>query len=246
MESHPMGVHDKPVLDFMGNKINEMAPPFFAINYNISTHYPNELPKSYKEKFPTKNFSGPMKSMNYYNESIQQFFINASKQPWYNNTIFIFCSDHWMYVDTKSYKTDVVQSFHIPVFIFDPSKPQQKIISSPVSQLDIINTIACIAGIKHSIISYGENLLEAEEGKNRVVFCKENATLYQAIDSSYVLGFNPVTGKTEFCYNYKTDLKRNINLIHSSANPIAGSLEIKMKAFLQTASYHYNKLGKYK
>jgi phosphoglycerol transferase MdoB-like AlkP superfamily enzyme len=238
METNTMGLHDRYVLDFMGNKINEMKQPFLAINYNTSTHFPNDLPKGYKEKYPQQNFSDQMKCMNYYNECLQDFFSNASKQSWYNNTMFIFCSDHWMYPDAKDLSSDIVQGFHIPIFIYDPAKPQQKIVSSPVSQLDVLNTILCIAGTKEPFISYGNNLLDTVQDPNRAVFSKENSNLYQVMDSSYVLGFNPVTGKPEFCYNYKTDKKRINNLLSTQK---AITLTIKMKAFLQTASYHYNK-----
>ncbi len=245
MENHTLGLHDQYVLDFMGNTINTMHSPFFAVNYNISTHFPNDLPKNYNDKFPDKNFLLEMKSMNYYNECLQQFFAKASTQSWYNNTVFIFCSDHWMYPDARSLVSDVVQDFHIPIIIFDPAQPQQKMINSPVSQLDILNTVLCIAGIKATVISYGNSLLDNNLQQNRTVFCKENSTLYQAIDSSYVLGFNAVTGKAEFCYNYKTDIERKTNLV-GAFNPVVDSLSLKMKAFLQTASYHYNKLGTYR
>ena len=183
--------------------------------------------------------------MNYYNECLQQFFSNASKQSWYNNTVFIFCSDHWMYPNAKDLRSDIVQGFHIPIFIFEPARPQQKMVNDPVSQLDILNTVLNITGTKNPFISYGNNLLDSVQDPARVVFSKENNNLYEAIDSSYVLGFNPVTAKPEFCYNYKTDMNRNNNLV-SSKNVIVDSLTLKMKAFLQTASYHYNKMGLFK
>lgn len=240
MESLTMGLDDKYVLDFMGNKISEMSQPFFAINYNTSTHYPNDLPKGYKEKYPQQNFSDQMKTMNYYNESLETFFNKAKGQSWYNNTVFIFCSDHWAYPDSKNVSADIVQSFHIPIFIYDPADPKKKIINNTVSQLDILNTILCIAGTKEPYVSYGNNLLESGNVQNRVVFSKENTNLYHAMDSSYVLGFNPVTNKPEFCYNYKTDPERKNNLVLSK-QPVADSLTLRVKALLQTASYHYNR-----
>ena len=245
-DRHTMGLHDKYVLDFMGKKINEMQQPFFAINYNISTHFPNDLPKDYKEKYPVKNFSDQMKSMSYYNECLEKFFHEASQDPWFANTVFIFCSDHWMDPDARSLSNDVVQCFHIPILIYEPRNPQHKIISSPVSQFDILNTILYISGNKDSVISYGMNLQQDNLDQNRVVFSKQNSVLCQAFDSSYVLGFNSVTGKPEYCFNYKADLKRSNNLVKGPYNSKVDSLTIKMKAFLQTASYHYNKMGKYK
>ncbi len=246
MDSHTMGLHDEYVLDFMLKKTEAMQQPFFNINYNISTHYPNNIPKEYKEKFPVKNFSDQMKSMNYYNECLEKYFHEASKKSWFANTVFIFCSDHWMDPDARFLTNDVVQSFHIPIFIYEPKNSKGKIITAPVSQFDILNTILSVSGETKPFISYGENLLQESPDMNRVVFSKQNTVLCQAFDSSYVLGFNSFTGKPEYCFNYKTDLARSNNLINAPYNSRVDSLTIFMKAFLQTASYHYNKLGSFK
>jgi len=242
MESHTMGLHDQYVLKFMGDELNAMKEPFFAAQYNVSTHYPNDLPKNYHEKYPAKNFSDPMRSMSYYNECMSAFFNRASKEAWYNNTVFIFCADHWMNPDFKDQRMDLVQRFHIPLFIFDPSDPKPEKFPGMVSQLDVMNTVLCLAGQTDSMISYGENLLGTGKNNNRLVFSRENASLYQATDSNYVLGFNAVTGKAEYCYHYKTDPQYRNNLI-LSPSPVTDSMIKKMKLFLQTASYQYNKLG---
>jgi phosphoglycerol transferase MdoB-like AlkP superfamily enzyme len=241
-DMHTMGLHDKDVLNFMKGKIDGMPQPFFAVNYNISTHFPNDLPHDYHEAFPGKNFTGAMKAMNYYNQSLQQFFRNAETQSWFANTVFIFCSDHWMYPDESSLKKDVMQSFRIPVFVYDPAKSVKTSVRSPVSQLDILNTILAIAGVKDTVISYGETLPQSDSLFNRVVFSKENSTLYQVFDSSFVLGFNAVTGKAEFCYNYRTDHRRQHNLANQPL-AVVDSLTLKMKAFLQVASHHYNRIS---
>ena len=240
MQNHTMGLHDEHVLSFMFDKINEMKQPFFSVNFNVSTHFPNDLPSNYREPFPNENFSAEMKSMNYYSECLRRFFLKAATQPWYGNTVFIFCADHWIYPDGRNFSADIVQSFRIPVMIFDPEKKQGKTIHTPVSQLDVLNTIVAAAGINDTVISYGENLLAGPASPNRVVCMKENTALYQAIDSSYVLGFNVVTRKPEFCYNYRTDPKRSNNLVGKMPAE-TDSLLLKLKIFLQAASMHYNK-----
>ncbi len=240
MEKHAMGIHDEYVLNFTENKIGEMKQPFLAVNYNTSTHYPNELPKDYVEKYPEKNFSAQMKSMSYYNECLERFFKNAATQSWYKNTIFIFCADHWMFPDFDNLSLDAVQKFHIPVFIYDPENEKKTVIKNTVSQLDILNTILAYANDKENFISYGKNLADNNLKQNRIVFCRENNLLYQAIDSSYVLGFNALTGKPEFCYNYKKDSAKKNNLLAYKITPAIDTLILNMKAFLQTATEHYN------
>ena len=79
---------------------------------------------------------------------------------------------------------------------------------------------------------------------NRVVFAKANNILYQAFDSSYVLGFNIVQGNPEFCYNYIKDCERKFNLIDSVGNQDVHRLLQKMKSFLHTGyiQYEYKKV----
>lgn len=243
MQSHTMGLQDEYVLPFMLSEINKMNSPFFSALYNISTHYPYDIPKNFTDKNSIANFTLPMKSMAYYSDCLQHFFAAASKEAWYQNTVFIFCADHWMLPDDKIIAVDDIQGFHIPLFIFDPGNPQQKIINKPVCQFDIINTILRLGKVRDSIISYGEDLLAAEPEKQRYIFCKKNTGTYIVIDSSYALGFNPVSDKAEFCFNFKKDSARKNNLLHQ---PTSGE-EIKrllreIKAFQQQSSRHYNKL----
>lgn len=237
MERHTMGLQDEYVLNFMQQKLQKSTPPFFATQYNISTHYPNDLTAAFAKKTQKLTLPPALKSMMYYDECLHHFFSQASGQPWFANTVFIFCSDHWVNPDPTHTGEDLVNSFRIPIFIFDPARNQKKVISNPVSQLDIMNTVLAYAGIKDSIISYGISLTEATD-PYRIVFTKINNAVYQAITNKYVLGFNAEEGKALYCYAYKTDLKRERNIL-SQQNAGVDSLQQAMKAFLQTASGHY-------
>ncbi|MEO8568408.1 MAG: LTA synthase family protein [Ginsengibacter sp.] len=239
MEKHTMGLHDEYVLNFMSDKIDKLSQPFLAIDFNISTHFPADVPSTFKEKYPLVNKTTHMNAMSYYDECLSAFMKKASQQSWYKNTVFIFCSDHWMYPDFDNLKNDVEKNFRIALFIFDPQKNAQTIINTPVSQLDILNTMLHVSNYKKNFISYGEDLLEMPVDSNRVVFAKANNILYQAFDSSYVLGFNVIQGKPEFCYNYIRDAERKYNLIDSGDSQNVKRLLEKMKAFLHTGYIQY-------
>jgi phosphoglycerol transferase MdoB-like AlkP superfamily enzyme len=238
LPSHSMGVQDEFVLDFMHKKINEITQPFFAINYNISTHYPYDLPASFSVKFPG-GYTQPMKSMSYYDNSLQQFFAAAEKEPWFSNTTFIFCSDHWMFPQGVKGEYNALWGFKVPIIVYDPSINEKKINNKLVSQFDIMGTILAAAGYKDSIISYGGNLLDSNSTRN-FVFSKPNSSLYQVADSTYVLGFNIVNNKAEYLFNYKKDraLKENL-LMHKDVATVLNELIIQVKAFIQKASAHY-------
>jgi len=238
--AHSMGLQDEYVLDFMHGKINGVTPPFFAINYNVSTHYPYDLPASFPVDFP-KRYTDPMKSMRYYDHSLQQFFTAAKKEAWFTNTIFIFCSDHWMFPQDIKVKGqyNAVSGYRIPVIIYDPAVNKKMISDRMVSQFDIMGTILAAAGYKDTIISYGGNLLDSNSTKG-LVFSKAGNSLYQVTDSAHVLGFNITNDKAEYLYNYKKDSRLQENLLQNNNSlAVLNALIIEIKAFIQKAGLHY-------
>jgi phosphoglycerol transferase MdoB-like AlkP superfamily enzyme len=236
---HYMGLQDEDVLNFMTNKIDEIKQPFLAINYNISTHYPYDIPAGYANKIDNR-YTDAMKSMSYYDYSLHQFFNGAKNKLWFNNTIFIFCPDHWMFPNDKKINFNAVNSHKIPIIIYDPSLNKKTTNSSLVSQFDVLGTILNIGQYNDSIISYGGSLLDINS-LNKVAFCKMNDGLYQVIDTSYVLGFSAKSNKVEYLFDYKTDKNLKINLLKtSSAKPIIDRLTTKIKAFLQNSTRQYH------
>jgi len=239
MEKHTMGLHDEYVLNFMGQQLNQTTQPFFAVQYNISTHYPNDLPATFNNKFPGKNTTPQMKTMAYYDDCLETFFKNATTQPWYQNTVFIFCSDHWAKPHQNKTKIDEVESFRIPLFIYEPGNEKHEQVSATVSQLDIMNTILYYGGYKDSLTSYGSSLKDTALNPHRTIFTKTNSAIYHAINEEYVLGFDAMEGKAVYCYDYKKDPERKDDLLKKPRFNGADSLILEMKAYLQTASRHY-------
>ncbi|MEO6229473.1 MAG: sulfatase-like hydrolase/transferase [Ferruginibacter sp.] len=240
MEKHSMGLHDEYVLCFMQNKLAAMQQPFFAVQYNITTHYPYDLPKSFVDKYPSQNTTLPMKAMQYYNDCLQQFFTTAATKDWFKNTVFIFCADHWSNPDVQNLKIDETGGFRIPIFIYDPSNEKKITVTSPVSQLDVLNTVLHFASKEDSIISYGNNLTDTSLQNDRTIFARMNSAVYEAINNEFVLGFNAVEGKPLYFFDYLKDPQKRNDLLHEPEYTTkTESMVLQMKAFLQTASNHY-------
>ncbi|MBS1754194.1 MAG: LTA synthase family protein [Ferruginibacter sp.] len=239
LPAHSMGLQDEYVLNFFNSKLKEQQQPFLGIQYNISTHYPYDLPGSFALAMP-KNYTAPMKSMRYYDYCLQKFFDAAKKESWFKNTVFIFCSDHWMFPEGVKGTYHAVSSYKIPIIIFDASKRDKQVIETPVSQFDILGTILSIAGYSNKIISYGNNLLETGSLKP-YTFMKPNNEIYQVIDSSFVLGYNMVLNKPEYLYHFKNNVTENINLItEKNYENQRVSLTRLVQAFIQQMGKQYN------
>lgn len=239
LPAHSMGIQDEYVLDFFNQKINGQQAPFFAVHYNVSTHYPYDIPSDFAAGLPV-DLSDPMRSMRYYDFSLQKFFSSAKNESWFMNTVFIFCSDHWLVPDDKHVSFNAVSGYRIPVIIYDPGVNEKKTSDQLVSQFDIMHTVLSIAGYKDSLISYGINLMDSSN-VNKAVFSRASSTLYHTTDSSYILGFNYRNDRAEFLYNYKKDRELKFNLLKDmDAQNELNNLTLKMKAFLQKANRQYN------
>ncbi|MFM6924353.1 MAG: LTA synthase family protein [Ferruginibacter sp.] len=239
LPKHTMGLQDEAVLGFFKQKIDEQQKPFFAVHYNISTHFPYDIPESFARRSPI-TYSAPMKAMQYYDHSLQQFFKAAKNEPWFANTTFIFCSDHWLFPQGKLGPYTAVSAYRIPIIIYNPTVNTKRTDTRLASQFDIAATVLSLSGYRDSIISYGNNLLDSSS-YNGCVFSRSGSSLYQVTDSSYILGFNAVTNKAEFLYNYKKDIQLTRNLTTDNNNQvILHNLLTKARAFLQKANAQYN------
>ena len=239
LPAHTMGLQDLDVLNFFKQKTDQQQKPFFAIHYNISTHYPYDIPEGFAKKAP-RNYTAPMKAMQYYDYSLQQFFNAAKKEAWFANTKFIFCSDHWLFPQGKLAPYTAVSANHIPIIIFDPTDTKRKTINRLVSQFDVHATILAAAGNTESIISYGNNLLDSSI-TGSYVFSKSGNAIYQVMDSNYILGFNTISNEVEYLYNYKKDILLNKNLFQDKNTAhILSDLFTRVKAFLQKTTSLYN------
>nr|MBP6431641.1 sulfatase-like hydrolase/transferase [Ferruginibacter sp.] len=237
LPSQAMGIHDEYVLDFMHKKIDNLPQPFFSVNFNISTHYDYELPKNFTQIFSEK-YSTAMKSMAYYDYSLNKFFEASKNETWFKNTVFIFCSDHWMFPNEKNLVYNNVANYKIPIIIYDASNEAKKTDPTIASQFDILPTLLDVSGYTGEFISYGNSLLQNK--RNNFALVKINSILYQIIDSTYALAFNTANNKTEYLYNYKEDANLKINLVDLPEFTMHKQrLEEKIKAILQKAAMQY-------
>ncbi|MGC8869517.1 MAG: LTA synthase family protein [Brevinematia bacterium] len=160
------GAEDKDMLNFVYNfVITNNNKNFFSYIITMSSHGPFNLVQNYytNELFNdiedeiTKNY---FNSMNYVDKVLSNFITKTSKL---SDTIIVIFGDHHSSVgDSKYYKRSVSYLNGkvieiVPLFILYNN--HKKIITEPVSQLDIGPTILSISGLKAKIKTMGEVIL---------------------------------------------------------------------------------------
>lgn len=162
------GILDEYFNPWTANKMSELKEPFFSTLFTISSHHPYFIPNHMKEVVT----SGPQKicaSVNYGDHSLRNFFTEAKKQPWFDNTVFVIMADHTPSTKTKEYNQPT-HLYQIPIMFYDPMgriKPQKS--EKIFQQLDVLPTILDLLNIETSYYSFGNSYFN-ESNRESLVY----------------------------------------------------------------------------
>ena len=132
--------------------------PFFAHVMTVSNHRPFTYPAG-KIRNPndSKTRAGGVLYTDY---ALGQFLAEASKQPWFDNTIFLITADHCA---SSAGRTEIpLHKYHIPALIFAPGfvAPQQ--IEGIVSQIDLMPTLLSLLDMDYDSHFYGRSIFDPD------------------------------------------------------------------------------------
>lgn len=156
------GIFDEPFLQYTLEEMNKMQQPFFAATFTISSHHPYGIPEQYKGKFPTGKHP-LLQTVAYVDFALQRFFEEASKQPWYYNTLFVIMGDHPGQALTRSYN-DYSGWYDIPMIFYTPDDTASATFSNDiVQQIDVMPSVLDILGIQDHAVCFGQSALRHNE-----------------------------------------------------------------------------------
>jgi len=201
------GTYDYNMFHFLDQKLNTAKEPFIAFTFTSTNHSDFYLPSKKFERYPhdLRNYNGSLNAYIYTDNAIERFMEKAKKEPWFDNTIFIFTADHGtgdalcpigkvLRPNDKSLPS--VEHFRIPLVIYAPKifKPQE--IKTLGSQNDIFPSIIDLLGFNQPFSVMGNSLFDSSV-KNRFVY-------FYAGD---LIGYIGKEGYIK--YNFKTVVESN-------------------------------------
>ena len=220
------GIWDEPFLQFMKQELDKKKMPFFSTVFTVSSHEPFIAPAKYKDTFPKGTI--PMHQVVGYTDfAFKKFFESASKQPWFNNTIFIITADHCNQTYYPFYN-QIVNRFAVPILIYKPNSNLKGVNHDFAQQIDIYPTILDMIGYQKPFRSWGRSLVG--DKKIPPFVCNFNGGQYQFMQGNYICTFD---GKKIVGIYDKTDLGLEHNLMGKVKNQDIDKLEIAAKAFIQ-------------
>lgn len=197
LQIHEEGSYSAPVNDVWGisdknlfieaNKVfREQKKPFFAVVQTAGGHRPYTIDPAdtdfqYRKMAPDVlresglEEEGQYNAYRYLDWSLGQYMKLASKEAYFDNTIFVFFGDHGISTDVRTIMppawTDMrLSGLHVPMLIYAPKLLPPQRISKPASELDVMPTIAGLFNKPYLNTTMGRDLFDPRFDAQREIF----------------------------------------------------------------------------
>lgn len=227
------GVADEDVYDVTIKKCDQSyteGKPFFNHIMTVSNHRPYTYPKGRIDIDP--DFHSVQGAVKYTDYAIGNFIRQASKKPWFNNTLFVVLADH---CSKSAGKTDLPPNrYHIPCLVYNPNLVKPRIEDKITSQIDLAPTLLGLLNMDYTSQFMGYDINKIPAGSCRAFISTYQDMGYLKQDTLVIL-----SPRKEVAM-YKTDLVTGIN----KKIPLNEKLKNDAIAWYQGANFLI-KSGKY-
>ena len=158
--------------------------PFVGFVFTASTHLPFQSPGKRWSKYPPDSSEHRFLNSLYYADwALGEFIAAAKKSGYYDNTIFILTADHVSGFAGKA--SDIPSLHHVPLLVVAPGlKPG--INARTGGQVDVIPTLAQLAGWRSPQASIGHSLLDTRANLGRGTLCVRGNIIERIEDQGWV------------------------------------------------------------
>lgn len=200
------GISDKNLFLEANAVLGKQTKPFFAVIQTADNHRPYTIPKEDLGEFTKTEVSadklkaGGFESLDEFNAfrytdfAFRKFMETARQAPYFDNTVFVFIGDHGIGGNAAAmfpgaWTDQRLTCYHVPLLFYAPKllKPQR--IHSVASQVDVLPTVAGLAGISYRNGALGRDLLaqQARDGgrSNTAFTVDHNSKTIGAVHGSY-------------------------------------------------------------
>lgn len=198
----------KESLSRINQDFNKTKAPFFSFIQTSGFHRPYTIPnesdfvtltaKDVSEADVKKygfDSHDEYNAMRLQDHSLKLFFEMAKKEGWYDNTIFLIHGDHGLphnnALNVPEWKKSAANSYHVPFIIHSPKRFPPSVEDKVGSEMDVMSTIASLAGIPYSTRALGRDLFNPKFDSYRAAF-----------SYSWFAPFNISLVDNEFYYEY--------------------------------------------
>lgn len=217
------GTHDEYVLQKQANDLHTEQQPFFCYLMTLSSHEPFDVPGPVRVK-GNSEANRFMNSCAYTDHALGEYFKRVSKEPWYNNTLFILCADHGHRLPRER-DYNIPERFHVPLIFYGPALRNDlvgKQIDALGSHMDIAATLLQLLNIDATDFKWSNDLLNLSR----------NAFAYYSFDD----GVGMITKEGYVGFDF-----RNKRIWNHSGGVDTGKVSTQVQAYLQMLMRDYER-----
>ncbi|MEI2738429.1 MAG: sulfatase-like hydrolase/transferase [Chitinophagaceae bacterium] len=169
------GISDKNLFLEANTVLKKQTSPFFAVIQTADNHRPYSIPAEDKPNIKFRNLpkdtlekygfwtNEELNAYSYMDYTYRVFIEAASREKYFNNTIFVFIGDHGIRGNAgdmmpKVWTNQGLTTQHVPLLFYAPSMLQPSVKERKVSQVDIMPGIAHLANLEVSNTTLGRNI----------------------------------------------------------------------------------------
>lgn len=182
------GVSDKNLFLEANEVFRAQTQPFFAIVQTSGNHRPYSIPKEdvdggFQPPTPTEAdlqaqgfvSLAEYRAFAYLDWCVGQFMKQARQEAYFRNTVFAFIGDHGIIGPTgphlpKSWLELSITQGHTPLLVYSPGRVAPRQVDHWAQQVDVMPTLASLAGIGYRNTTLGRDLLDPRFDASRVAF----------------------------------------------------------------------------
>ncbi len=190
------GISDKNLFLEAHEVLKRQTKPFFAVIQTADNHRPYTIPKEDLGEFrkvtlPAAELrkygyesNDELNAFRYTDFSFRKFIEAARTAPYFDRTVFVFVGDHGIGGDAgamfpAAWTEQNLTCYHVPLLYYAPKLLAPQRIGAVASQVDLLPTLAGIAGIPYLNRGLGRDLLRQQEidgGRSNVAFVIDHNT----------------------------------------------------------------------
>jgi len=243
------GISDKDLFLQANTVFAKQNKPFFAIIQTADNHRPFTIPPQdttdFKRKIVSKEelIQYGFESIEEYNAfryadyCFEKFIEAAKKETYFDNTIFVFIGDHGVSgnatkIYPKAWTEERLTEEHVPLLFYAPKllSPQKR--KEVVSQIDVLPTIAGLAGQQYINTTLGRDVLHDSTGNHYAFIISHDEGRIGMITNDFIFTKN-LNFKKEEVHFFKEDIHYTPRQIDS----IKTQMTAFTSAFYETAKW---------
>lgn len=151
------GICDEDIFNKMlstADRQYKEGKPFLNFVMTTSNHRPYTYPSG---RIDIPSGTGREGAVKYADYALKRLFAEASKKPWYKNTVFIIIADHCA---SSAGKDEIdIANYHIPAFIANLPEAENRKIGAQCSQIDLWPTVFSLFRWHYESDFFGRDVL---------------------------------------------------------------------------------------